>query len=378
MALTLISQPKLHQPAYNPLNFRLSSTNSGNTDFRYKVEVTVAGSKRAELFIQPRPDTETLFVDVHTIVEVFVKDEPEHLFTPSMDVELAGGFAVYKIDVTEFEGSSSGAVYNGTNRFANSIAQSWQDYIAEAYDDYPDANFLTYRSQVRIRKDTRYQLNFISNYLDLITPEVAKVRYQPEGGSVVDIANPNNDALDLNTFYLSVLVGFDHLSITAQSFDVWLADAADNVLGDKIKFVQDTYCPKPTDTVVYYQNRLGGWDALSFYANPTFITEVDRIRYSRTLGSETGYSATEHQIVTAAAKYEDLITLRHQWMSDEESKAMSELLTSPTCYASFDGSALVPIVVESTLYERRYRERDRLFSGEIDIKLAYDNITQRQ
>ena len=382
MSITLEQEPNKHQPAYNPLNYILSSSNSANDDFRYKVDITVNGVVRSSLFVQPRPTTENAWVDVHRIVEVFVKDNPEHLLTPTSAIEKANNYATYKIDVTEFEGGASGDVYNGNTLFANSMSLDWQRYIAQSYDDYPDKEFLTLRRNVSLRDDTLYQLNFISNFVDLVNPEVAKVRYQPLGGSIVDIANPMDDALDLSEYYLSVLVGFDHLSISEPSFEVWLADSSNNVLGDKIRFTRNTECVRPTDTVVYYQNRLGGWDALNFYANPLFLTEVNRIRYSRVLGSEISdnytYSASEHQIVTASAKYNDKITLRHNWMSDEESESMVELLTSTICYASFDGSALVPIVVKSESYEKQYRQRNRLFAGEIEIQLAYDNITQRR
>jgi hypothetical protein len=380
MALTLQQEPKAHQPAYNPLNYLISSNNSSNADFRYRVEVTVAGTKRAEFFLQPRPDTEKLWFDAHRVVEVFIKDEPSLVFTPAAGIARALNYTTYKIDVTEFEGAASGAVYSGNNRFANAMALPWPEYIAEDFDDYPSKEFLTKRRVISLRNTDVYQLNFITNFANSTTPEVTKVRYQPAGGSVSDISNTFTDGTNTQNYYLCVLAGFNQLSITAPSFEVWLSDGSNNVLGDKIKFVRDGYCVKDTDVVVYYLNRLGGWDALNFFANPQFNTTVERVQYSRVLGREASskyeYSSTEHQIVTASAKFQDTITLRHQWMSDEESRAMTELLTSPQCYMK-RGSDIIPIVVDSSEYQQRYRRSDRLFAGEISVKLAYDNITQR-
>ena len=380
MALTVHEQPKAHQPAYNPLNYLVSSTESGNADFRYKVDVTVDGTVRGEFYLQPRPDTGKMWFDAHRVVEVFVKDTPSLILTPASGINRANNYTTYKIDVTEYEGAQSGAAVSGNTKFANAIAMPWNEWIAEDWDDYPAKEFLTKRRVISIRNTDVYQLNFINTFVTTNTPTVAKVRYQPLGGGVSDITNSFTDDSNLQNYYLCVLAGFNQLSITAPSFEVWLADSSNNVLGDKITFVRDGYCTKPTDAIVYYLNRLGGWDMLNFYANPSTSTTVERVQYSRVLGKEATskyeYSGSEHQIVTASAKYEDIITLRHQWMSDEESRAMSELLTSPQCYMKI-GTTILPIVVESSEYEQRYRQRDRLFAGEINIKLAYDNISQR-
>jgi hypothetical protein len=126
---------------------------------------------------------------------------------------------------------------------------------------------------------------------------------------------------------------------------------------------------------------LGGWDAIQFKANPTYSTNVERKQVSRILGSmESGgyeYNRYEHQQVNFENKYDENITLRTQAQNDEESKAMQELLTSPFVYYVPENGTGIPCVITSGNRERTYRQRDGLFYSQIDIRLAFDNFTQR-
>ena len=73
MSLIQEATPDLYTPAYNECVFVYSSTNSGQTNFRYKIEVrqTIAGSVIATFNVFPDADGYGI-IDIHRILESYV------------------------------------------------------------------------------------------------------------------------------------------------------------------------------------------------------------------------------------------------------------------------------------------------------------------
>jgi hypothetical protein len=392
MALTLIQEPTIHQPAFNPLNFVLSSTNSATTGFRYKVDLTVNGVSEAELFFTPRPDGRMWF-NAERIVQSLLTISPKFaLHDVSTSIVRHENYLTYKIDVTEFIVAASGATYSGNVRYANAIAMDMLGYKLNDFANYymngfSGKKFQTNRTTINIPTTYRWSLDFITELIDGSTSTVDKVRIVPYNSSgamtAIDIANGVQGTGNVGNAYLRVVVGFQFRSVPSDAlyFEVTALNSSNVAVSNTITFVRDDSCVNENHASLFYLNRLGGWDAMQFKANPTYSTNVERKQASRILGSmESGgyeYNRYEHQQVNFENKYDENMTLRTQAQNDEESKAMQELLTSPFVYYVPENGTGIPCVITSGNRERTYRQRDGLFYSEIDIRLAFDNFTQR-
>jgi hypothetical protein len=393
MALSLIQQPALHQPAFNPTNFVLSSSNSATAGFRYKVDLLINGVNEAEFFFNPRADGR-LWFNPERIVQSLLPISPKFaLHDVSTSIVRHENYLTYKIDVTEYIAAASGDTYSGNTRYANAIAMSMLDYELGNFTNYymdgtGGRKFQTNRQNIYIPSSYRWSLDFITELIDGSTSEVDKIRIVPynSGGAMtaIDIANSVQGSGNVGNAYLRVVVGFQFRSVPADAtrFEVTALNAADAAVSNTITFFRDDTCERQgLNASLFYLNRLGGWDALQFKANPTFETNVQRKQVSRILGNMGSggyeYSRYEHQQVNYENKYDENLTLRSQYLNDEESEAMQELLISPQVYFVPENGTGIPCVITSGSRERRYRVRDGLFAGEIDIRLAFDNFTQR-
>lgn len=391
MALTLKQQPVLHQPAHNPLNYVIESDMAATLNFRYFTEVYVDLVKVAEFFDIPRPTTNLLWKDVHSVVEPFVRSGIGNLSAPA-----AVGFDAqrkqYNIQVTEYVGSVSGAVFVSSNRVGNNMALSWTDYIANDFTNYYSTNisgkFRTQRNNIKIKRNEVYRLSWITELLNTLESAVNRINIIPftESGDLSAINYVDGDQGDTSIInaYKTILVGFDLCSMPSNAigFRVVAQGQANNPITQVVTFLLNTECAPYQSTRLYYLNKLGGWDAYTFNANPIFTTDIENEMYNRILGSVTStgyvYDSTQHRELPLYTKYTERIQLRTQWLNDEESLAMQELIASPIVLASFDGAAVVPVNIISNSYQRRYIRANKAFDATMEIKLSYDNQTQRR
>jgi hypothetical protein len=383
MALTLIQQPKLHQPAHNPLNIELSSNIAGNAGFRYFTEVIVNGTLRATFFDIPRPVNNQLWKDVHRVVEVFL---PRGYGALTTGIQFDANVVTYQIQVTEFTNNTSGAVYTTPVRMANLMALSWQDYITNKYDDYvftaSAGKFRTKRNNIKIAKDEVYSLSWISTLLNTTDSAVKRIQVVPfnTSGPLSAINFVDNDQGDVSLLnaYKNIKVGFNFNSMPSDAigFTVAAQNQSDANIGDSITFLLNDECSRTQPIRLLWLNRLGGYDAYTFNANPEFMTMVERENYSRIIGPN--YTLSQHRELSLTTKYTNEIALRSQWINDEESRAIEELVTSPVAFWDKGAGVLLPINVLEDSYTTRYRAKDRLFDATLRIKLSFDNQTQRR
>ena len=393
MALTQVQQPSLHQPAHNPLNYVFNSTDSGVVNFRYFTEVFVNGDKKAGFFEIPRPDTGRLWKDIHRVVEPFVQSGGGVLYSPITGVQFDSQYVEYNVKVTEYVGSVSGAVATSAVRLANNMAQSWIDYIDTDFDNYvindiSGGLLRTERNNIKISRSEIYVLSWISTLLNTLENAVNRIQIIPfnAGGDLAAINYTDPDQGDISNAnaYKEIVVGFDLCSIpsNATGFRVVAQGQANNDLSQVITFNLTDECIKETSARVFYLNRLGAFDAYTFNANPVFTTEIQRELYSRILGSVTNagyvYDVSQHRELPMYTKYTDNIELRTQWLTDEESRAMDIMSTSPLAYIQFGSGDIIPINILADSYQKKYRQANRMFDASIRIKLSYDNQTQRR
>ena len=392
MALSTVQQPAFHQPAHNPLNYVYNSDQSGLINFRYFTEVFVNSVKRAEFFDIPRPDGGRLWKDIHRVVEPYVYSNAGLLYTPLTGVQFDPQYVEYNVRVTEYVGSVSGDVLTSQLRLANNMAQSWVDYIGNDFNSYvisaSGGLLRTERQKIKIARSEIYMISWITGVVDAVRSFVNRIQIIPFNASgdltAINYVDANQGSGNIANRYKRILVGFDLCSIpsNATGFRVVAQGQSNNNLSQVITFTLTDECIKDTSARVFYLNRLGNFDAYTFNANPIFRTNIERETYKRILGSVKNsgyvYDASQHRELPMYTKYTDNIELRSQWLTDEESRAMDEVSTSPKAFIQFGSGAIIPINILADSYQRKYRQSNKMFDATMQVKLSYDNQTQRR
>ena len=146
------------------------------------------------------------------------------------------------------------------------------------------------------------------------------------------------------------------------------------------EFHIDDYCQKFEPITVSFMNAFGVKDYYTFSKRNTHTTQVTRNNYKQQLGSwnestwnidETGRGRTTFSTMATTQ-----MTLQSDWMTDEESKWLEELFTSPSANIYING-AWEPVIILSTEYQQMTSARNGMFQHEVTIQFANDKNIQR-
>lgn len=132
-----------------------------------------------------------------------------------------------------------------------------------------------------------------------------------------------------------------------------------------------------------FLNQYGMKDYYTFDRRNTKQVNTNREDYQANLGTWSDSSwaifPTERGRRTFSSEIQTEITLSTDWMTDEESRWLQELYTSPVVYmfSTEEPGAYEPVVITSSTYEEKTYNRNRFFQHTITVRLSNDKIVQR-
>lgn len=161
------------------------------------------------------------------------------------------------------------------------------------------------------------------------------------------------------------------------------ASTLTNYLGDLLysyEFNIKELC-SPFDVInVSFVNQYGVKDYFSFDRRNTKTVTSNRNTYlkSNATFSLPTYSINQHDggHTVFNTDIETEVAMTTNWMTDEESKWLQELYTSPTVQVEIDGE-FEPAVIVSNTYEEKTYARDKMFKHTLIVKLANNKQVQR-
>lgn len=131
---------------------------------------------------------------------------------------------------------------------------------------------------------------------------------------------------------------------------------------------------------VSFMNQYGIRDYYTFDRRNEQRTNTTRNNYTKVLGSwsDTSFtiSNTDRGNIVFSSDISTAMQLSTYWMSDEESKWMEELFTSPSV-AIFQDGKWTPVVITSAEYQQKTFSRDRMFQHFITVEFANKKKVQR-
>ena len=400
MAITIQSSPAPYSSMHDDLWYVSSSTNVGQTAFKFVYDVFVNGAQVSRTKVYPSPSAEGSYgvFNPSPMVRSFVTN----YFEPSGSSILVASNDKIKVDSQIRIGEeyvSGGIPYTFTN-LASGALSAYNYYpplfadilftnednplvLSNYYDNLLIENFtddwLTERDTNNITIE--YGDNFYATFFRVTAGSYfAKIDVLSESGSILDTASGsitfsgemnlfNCSAASINTF-----AGRSLITESAYGYDVYIKLGAAE--SRKLRFTQKCY-PKYRQYNLNFLNRLGGWDTMKFALVNRRSSEFKKTSYRKNeyqlLGNAMtnidAYNKYNESTVNYAIQHKDMFHLISDWVSQQDYEWLAQLMSSSIVYMEVQG-AFFPVTISSNNYQYKLESADKLFNFEIDIEVS--------
>lgn len=407
MAITILQNPEDYAPAYNEINYLVSSDKTAQANFKYVCDIYITGvSSPAYHRIKASQDPTTGYgvFDVHRILENFLTsdiDKSTYGFQKNTN-----SYVKYQCKFgEEFGLSSSGTtVYAdltvATARFAyNGIFDflDLQDYAATDWLMLDSTRqFLTSLKSKRVRSDMDSWAHFMISQSN-VSGILRVVATSTSGGTTTtDITNAYNGMATDDEKFVRVSVGPRNLNLIASgdifsgSQPIIPTDTASytvkmmfgiNTTSETLTFTIDDACTKNDVYIIHWLNKYGGFDSFAFIRASKQTESIQRTKYKKPTGAISGatfgYNKSDRQEINFDTRIKDKVEVLSDWITDAESVWLEELVTSPQVYVDDATHGLVAINIIDTQYEKKKVENLKTFNLRLTFEYSYVRNRQR-
>lgn len=406
MALTITGlADSKYYPANNEMIYTLSSSNVSEPNFRYIADVYINGSSDySRLEVVAHPTYSSGVVDISGIIQNHLTSNPED--NTSTFKTCGNHICEYIVQFGEQYGPSSGVTtypdLTSRTAFAYNAVFDNIDYLS--YDNKAwtledsGTRFLTDCPEINHTITDKLLIGFlvnatnVGNYLEVST-------YEADGSfqDTVRILNPYNTIsanerrsidVDVSYAWLTSLTTGDLASGSAPFIVVntafYTVKMVDNTFADTSETIRinivDT-CSKNTPVRFKFMNNYGKYDYYTFTGATKKNVAIKRNSFKKPDydWSASGYTRTSRS--RGSTQYEtvltDTLTVVSDWLTEDESAWLEQLVSSPDVYVYRNGS-MVAVEVIAGNYEPKYESSDQLFNLTLTYKYAYNRVRQRR
>ena len=400
MAITIQSSPATYASMHDDLWFVASSTNVGETSFKFVYDVYVNGSQVSRTKVFPAPSAEGSYGIFNS--SPMVRSYVTNYFEPSGNSILVASNDKIKVDYTLQIGEEfvSGGNLVSTLNMASGALSAYNYYpplfadiffvnndtplvLSDYYENLLIENFtddwLTERDNQQI--GIEYGDNFYATYLKITAGTYsAWVDVVNEAGAVVDTASGNITLSgQMNLFncqagHINSWAGRTLITAASYGYNVYLKRGV--AISRKLQFIQKCY-PKFKQYNLHFLNRLGGWDTMKFALVNRRSTELQRASYRRNDWQLSGnrmtnidsYNKYNETTLNYAIQHKDKFHLISDWVTYQDYEWLAQLVASTITYIEVQG-AYFPVTIGINTYEYKVKNADKLYNFEIDIEVG--------
>jgi len=380
-----------------------SSSNSATTGFRYCIQITdVASGELQQYFIAQRQSTYLVFRASAYARQYCFSDIKINQYSWKQ----VGGLRKFKVEIGEDFGTVPSCGLS-TNYF-----YAWDGVVD--YKEFPIFDAANYifgsdlSSSQTLTNKSLVDKTFYdrSNYLYLIGYDTNNVErmyintYNSTGTLIqaFEIVNPTrSSATDLWDRYYSFDIGWKGLdnigSVTSgtlpiitddvEYYEVLVQDAIPaRAVNQLVRRIFVERCSRFDTEVVHYVNKRGGFETLYFEGVSEKILSKESKRIGVIPFRETAtptyeYSPSSKTTITVNTNVTEKITLKTDWLSEEQVELYSNLFASPLVYLDrgweLDYLQITPLA-NSFLMNKRYN--NKLY--QISMDFEFSGVSNRQ
>lgn len=401
MSISITDTPDTYTPAYNENIFVATSTAVAQANFRFRCEVqddTLTTIATVEVF----PDANNNMVfDAHRIVENYVTSNPT--LTAMTELSMcAASFKQYRLKITERYGATLANYASGVSGgiYAFNAAQRWRDFTGWNADNYfiktGTVNFLTNapdNQNIYTNENAFLHFGVQSNLL----AKYARVRTYDSTGTIIQTVLITNNywqiAVNDGGHIMRMPAGWNLNSIAAvasgalpivtASTASWVIDIVQSdgttALTETKTFTAQTECTPHDSYRVHFLNALGGFDSFTFNRGHSQKDAIMKKTFEPVYGAVSGglwsYAKTNQRYKDFYIESEETLKLNSDWITDEQSTWLRELIESPEIYYELNG-VMYSAHVKNADYTTKLHVTDPIFNLEIELETTKD-IRQR-
>ena len=398
MTITIHANPKDFAPVYNKMEYLISSTNTSEPNFAYLVDIYINGSstKTVRLRIPVRPSDSKGKVDIHRVLESALTSDVGNPTGTDGTYDADNSSLSYVVEFGEEYGTTVTQYPNLTtdsSRKAFNASLEKRPFINWDVTEY-ELDGVTKKFLTNMPDNHKVSLNSHGwlYYLDdpaitFINVNVFDLNGNPLAGAKIDVTAsssdiqfvPSSPASLNNIDVANLLVGAQPIiDSTVGSYEIQARGVGS--YSETRTFVLEESCKYNTNTLIF-QNNLGAFDSFTFYKGDMSTTDIERkdmkVNVDNVVSNDIVYSMNEREKVTYYTKKSETIKLMSDWISEEESNWLLELISSPEIYLQ-EGNELTAVAkIKATNYVKKKVVRDKLFKIDVELELGYDDYRQR-
>lgn len=415
MALTFGNQPDTIQAAYGyPVFYTLTSTNVLQDNFNFIADVYINGSatKAVRHRFPPNPDNNYGYIDVASVIQDYLTRDVDLNATTFQ--ACSGSIVHFAVQFGEEYGPSS-----GITQYPN--IQQKTGYATNAVRDYIQSNrvkdwnllgtslsqFLTNQPRTPypiVKADEPFYLYALTNtfqqayYMVITASDINDTEL-----NYVKIINPYNGITNTSSRMIRMRVDYTYLNTIASGalhtgtapiipanteyYSVKFHNIADVEVSELFYIRKESKCSKQTPVRFVFQNKLGGYDAFTFYGSNGQGSNIERSFYKKKLGEwgneSYGYSNSSRGSTQYNTVAKDTLFANSDWITADQSTWLQELVESPDVYVwnlnqDTEDYELLPVTLKDSRYDIKTLEVDQLFNLRIEYEYSFNRVRQRR
>lgn len=407
MAITILQQPAERTPVYNENWFVAETDNETQANFKFVVDIVFLGdvtyTRRIKRNIYPG-STNKLVIDVHRIIENYLTHDID-LATDEVTLN-DNSWKGYIIRIGEEYGTTT-TVY--PNLAQSDIILAWnavfgfEQFAQTLGVDYvlsnPTSPFLTNSPDQNVSIYEKGWLYMIQNSNGQSFSQAEVVTYDANGiVQTVLINNPYNAVFSSGECFLRMpaapaslnLIPGGSLNAGSQpiidsSITRYTIRTLDTAIPNGASSVTKTYnivsnCSDHTKYRLHFLNRLGGFDSFSFIKGSQISDQINKANYKKPkgdlYGTKFGYFISDRLTTQYQTEVKTTYQINSDWITDEESEWLRELLSSPIIFWQQDDN-LIAINITDVNYTAKKALTDMTFNLMVTFETSYTTQMQR-
>ncbi len=372
MAITIENEPGDIAPVYSDLTYTLSSTNTALTNFKFVAVIKDAsGTILAKLKAPLYTGTNYGVFNISRILQNYVTfDFAQATLHPA---KCSNSFIAYSVEFgEEYNGTEYLNLTSDTGKYAwNGLYSKWDSELISDYEITFPGTSRKFLTTIRRRRVTRTQydyLYFMRGGTALGADRVEVKAYDASGNATTSVIKQVLNASNKDEYLLRMAAGVVNLnqitsgnlySGTAGSvvpvgtvyYTIQVKNNTDDPGSEAYRFDIVEECSKYSHRVLYFLNRLGGFETLRCSMLNRDVYSVDRKQLKRNTygftGTAYGRDTAAHGIASYSTTKSRKVILNTDFLNDLEWQWVDELISSPVVY--LDGN--IPVNITNTQVE---------------------------
>jgi hypothetical protein len=372
MAITVNQTPGTNPSLHDDLWFVASSTNSGQTNFKYVFDVYISSTLVARVKLFPDPVEDSAAFNAASIVRNYWLS----YFKPNTSREAFNydGNDIYVGYTIKYGEEYNGTLYTNLTtanykayNYYNPLFRTWStDYLGSF-----DSKWLTNRDRNNLY--VGYSEKLYISWLNINFPDVAiGLKVSVDGGTLQVGATQLVDEFTMfdvspgaiNDYFGSTLIPSTFTKYTVRVNNL-----------DTLTIYNS--CSKYTVETLHFLNQLGGYDTFTFRLVNKQESTGERKNYERsgwefasdTMSRYDAYNRMYAGARTYSVMQSVVFRLTSDWLTETDHNWLRELIMSPEVYLEKSGY-YYPVTISTNNWQQKIRNVDKTFNLTLDVNYS--------